>query len=154
MDTLTILDNSLHMYGVDTYDEEDMTNLNNKLFCSFTTEDNIDELVDELSSRYNILYGKIFVLNILSNSEFVCTYNVDSNNLNNIPANTIFLHRKKHTNTLYTINALNVLIKTLNGGVMDSNFAVNWADYRNTILLTQQGELKQLKTKIHKIVEV
>ena len=154
MDIPMILDDSSYMYGVDTYNEEDMTNLSNKLFCSFTTEDGIDELVDDLKSRYSILYDKIFVLDILSNNEFVCTYNVDTNNLNNIPENTIFLHRKKHTNTLYTINALNVLVKTLNGGVRDPNFIVNWADYRNSILLTQQGELKQLKTKIYKIVEV
>jgi hypothetical protein len=50
-------------------------------------------------------------LHIKSNDEYVCTYNVDQPNINNIPENTILVHRKKETNTLYTINALNELIK-------------------------------------------
>jgi hypothetical protein len=39
--------------------------------------------------------------------------------------NTILVHRKKETNTLYTINALNELIKKLNGGVVDIAYKVN-----------------------------
>jgi hypothetical protein len=31
------------------------------------------------------------------------------NNVSEIPENTILVHRKKETNTLYTINALNEL---------------------------------------------
>ncbi len=64
------------------------------------------------------------------------------------------VHRKKESNTLYSLNALNELVRTLNGGVEDRNFQINWNDYRNSILITQKGELKQLKTKIYKIVEI
>jgi hypothetical protein len=64
------------------------------------------------------------------------------------------VHRKKDSNTLYTINALNELIKRLNGGEVDTRFPIDWQHYRNTILLTQHDELKQLKTKIYKILEV
>ena len=86
--------------------------------------------------------------------EFVITYNVDQTNLSSIPDNTILVHRKKESNTLYTINALNELIKKLNGGVVDTKFPIDWNHYRNCILLTQHNELNQLNTKIHKIVEV
>jgi len=96
----------------------------------------------------------MFVLHIKSNDEYVVTYNVDQGNVSSIPDNTILVHRKKDSNTLYTINALNELIKRLNDGVVDSRFRVNWQHYRNTILLTQQNELKELKTKIHKIIEL
>jgi hypothetical protein len=96
----------------------------------------------------------MFVLHIKSNDEYVATYNVDQHNVSSIPENTILVHRKKDSNTLYTINALNELIKRLNGGVVDSRFRVDWQHYRNTILLTQQNELKELKTKIHKIIEL
>ena len=82
------------------------------------------------------------------------TYNVEQANVANIPENTILVHRKKDTNTLYTINALNELIKSLNGGVVDPRFKIDWMHYRNTILLTQQNELKELKTKIHEIIEL
>jgi hypothetical protein len=64
------------------------------------------------------------------------------------------VHRKKESNTLYTINALNELIKSLNGGVVDTRFQIDWQHYKNTILLTQQNELKQLRTKIHEIIEL
>jgi hypothetical protein len=74
--------------------------------------------------------------------------------IDSIPPNTILVHRKKETNTLYTINALNELIKSLNGGVVDTRFRVDWQHYRNTVLLTTQGELRSLKTKIHEIRNV
>tara|TARA_B110000977_G_C10842575_1_gene402632 strand:- start:457 stop:759 length:303 start_codon:yes stop_codon:yes gene_type:complete len=100
------------------------------------------------------MYNKMFALYVKSNDEYVLTYNVDQGNVNTIPDNTILVHRKKDTNTLYTINALNELIKSLNGGVVDTKFPIDWKHYRNCILLTQHNELKQLNTKIHKIIEL
>jgi len=129
-------------------------NLNNKLFCTFTQLDELEGLISNLNSTYTIMYNKIFVLHVKSNDEYVCIYNVDQGNINDIPDNTILVHRKKETNTLYTINSLNELIKLLNGGVVDTNFRINWQHYQNTILLTQHGELKELKTKIHSIINL
>ena len=100
------------------------------------------------------MYNKMFALYIKSNDEYVLTYNVDQGNISEIPKNTILVHRKKETNTLYTINALNELIKSLNGGVVDTKFPIDWQHYRNCILLTQHNELKQLNTKIYKIIEL
>jgi hypothetical protein len=71
---------------------------------------------------------------------------------NGLLGNTILLHRKKESNTLYTINALNDLIKSLNDGVLDTSFTINWIDYKNCILLTHAGELRRLDTKIYKII--
>jgi|TARA_R110000772_G_scaffold117133_1_gene222479 hypothetical protein len=128
--------------------------MNNKLFCTFTTLEDLDRTLVEVKSSYDILYRKIFVLYIKSNEEYVCTYNVEPSSIEEIIPNTILVHRKKDSNTLYTINALNELIKLLNGGVVDIRYKVNWQHYRNTVLLTQHNELKQLKTKIHKIIEL
>jgi hypothetical protein len=100
------------------------------------------------------MYNKMFVLFVKSTNEYVVTYNVDQGNVNYIPENTILVHRKKESNTLYTINALNELIKKLNEGVVDTNYKVNWQHYRNCILLTQHNELKQLNTKIYSIIEL
>ncbi len=126
----------------------------NRLFCTFTTEDSVYEVAYKLKDTYDILYNKIFILNILNDEEYVITYNVDQDNLGSIPENTILVHRKKDTNTLYTINALNELIKKLNSGVVDPRYRINWNHYRNTILLTRQHMLKELKTKIFDILEV
>jgi len=157
METPTILSKTSDMYKVDDFNEFSTLNikdLNNKLFCTFTTLENLDELLSSITSNYKIMYNKIFVLHVKSNNEYVCTYNIDQGNVSNIPPNTILVHRKKDSNTLYTINALNELIKRLNGGVVDTRFPIEWQHYRNTILLTQHDELKQLKTKIYKIIEL
>lgn len=140
-------------YDSDPLETIDMA-LNNKLLCTFVPDNGIDKFIQDITSQYTILYNKIFVLHIKSNDEYVCTYNVDHPNIESIPGNTILVHRKKESNTLYTINALNELIKSLNGGVVDTRFRIDWQHYRNTILLTQQGELKYLRTKIHKVVEL
>lgn len=156
MEAVTTLPKYDYIYGADNDNEspQNYIDLNNKLFCTFTTLDELDNLVSDLQSRYDIMYNKMFVLHVKSNNEYVVTYNVDQANVASIPENTILVHRKKDSNTLYTINALNELIKRLNGGVVDPRFRVNWQHYRNTILLTQQNELKELKTKIHTIIEL
>ena len=154
MESTTILPKYDYIYGSDIHSPQNNIDLNNKLFCTFTTLDELDSLVEELQSRYTIMYNKMFVLHVKSNNEYVVTYNVDQGNVSSIPDNTILVHRKKDSNTLYTINALNELIKRLNNGVVDPRFRVNWQHYRNTILLTQQNELKELKTKIHTIIEL
>ena len=128
--------------------------LNNKLFCTFTDLNGLDELIEDIKSKYTIIYNKLFVLEIVGKDEYVVTYNVEQANVHTIPDNTILVHRKKESNTLYTINALNELIKKLNGVVVDTSYQVDWQHYRNCILLTQHNDLNQLNTKIHKIIEV
>jgi len=157
MDTITNFEEVGNTYKVDDFNEFstlNFNNLNNKLFCTFTTLEELDDLIESIKSQYTVLYNKIFVLQVRDNDEYVCTYNIDQVNLDNIPQNTILVHRKKESNTLYTINALNELIKKLNDGVVDTKFPISWQHYRNTILLTQHDELKQLRTKIHKIIEL
>lgn len=139
-------------YDFDKIDNENM--VSNKLFCTFTTKEGMEDLIEDLTSRYSILYNKMFVLEIKNKDEFVITYNIEDGNINNIPENTILVHRKKDSNTLYTINALNQLIKSLNGGVVDTNYKVDWQHYKNCILLTQHNELSQLNTQIHKIIKL
>ena len=156
MNNETLIEES-NMYKVDDFQQLttlNITDLRNKLFCTFTTMDEMDGLINSITSSYDVMYNKIFILHIKSNNEYVCTYNIEQGNTNNLPPNTIMVHRKKDTNTLYTINALNELIKKLNGGVVDTRFPIDWKHYKNTILLTQHDELKQLKTKIYKIVEL
>ena len=151
MDQITTLYSPFDIYDRETINIGDV---NNKLFCTFVPLDGVDSFIEDISSQYTILYNKIFVLHIKSNDEYVCTYNVDQPNINNIPDNTILVHRKKESNTLYTINALNELIKSLNEGIVDTNFRIDWQHYKNTVMLTQQGDLKLLRTKIYQIVEL
>jgi hypothetical protein len=144
--------------SVDIYNQYDFITetdfMNNRLFATFTQQNTLDELIIDLSSTYNIMYKKMFVLFVKSTNEYVVTYNVEQGNVSTIPANTILVHRKKESNTLYTINALNDLIKKLNNGVVDPSYRIDWQHYKNCVLLTQHGDVKQLNTKIYKIVDL
>lgn len=135
----------------EVYLNEDMSN---KLFCTFSTAEGLEDVLSSIQEKYRIIYNKIFVLYSKSQDEYICTYNVDFGNVSTFLDNTILVHRKKETNTLYTINALNTLIKEINGGVLDTSYRVNWSDYRNCILLTKGPELKRVNTKLYKIIEL
>jgi hypothetical protein len=147
MEKTTILSQLSNIYDIDNT----IGDVTNKLHCTFISGEEVESFIQELTTRYTILYNKVFVLEVKNSDEYVCTYNVDNLNVKELPQNTILVHRKKESNTLYTINALNELIKNLNEGVVDTRFAINWQHYRNTIMLTQQGDLKLLKTKIFKV---
>jgi hypothetical protein len=126
----------------------------NKLFLTFTSAEFLEETVTNINRRYAILFGKIFILESPQSDELMCTYNIDTGNMVTSPmANTILLHRKKESNTLYTINALNILIKSLNDGKLDKNYMVQWQDYKNSILLTDGPDLRKLDTSIYKIID-
>jgi hypothetical protein len=144
--------------SVDIYNQYDFTTdsdfMNNRLYATFTQQNSLDELIIHLSTTYTIMYKKMFVLFVKSTNEYVVTYNVEQGNVSSIPANTILVHRKKESNTLYTINALNDLIKKLNNGVVDPSYRIDWQHYKNCVLLTQHGDVKQLNTKIYKIVDL
>jgi len=98
-----------------------------QLLASFTTKENLDDIIEKISSAYTIAFKKIYVLQNEDNvNELICTYNVDLDkgaDYNDVKG-TISLHRKKHSNTLYTINALNEVIADLNNGIIDSKFIV------------------------------
>jgi len=130
--------------------------MNNRLYCTFVPEENIENTVDRIKTSYSILFNKIFVLESLDGEKIMLTYNVDMGNSSSefLVSNTILVHRKKQTNTLYTINALNELIKSLNNGYLDKSYAVNWNDYRNCILLIQTDGYKRIDTKVREIINI
>ena len=127
-----------------------------QLLCTFTSKSKLNEIVDIIVSCNDILYDKIYIFeNKDDSSQLICTYNVEfiDNYEENI-IDTISLHRKKQSNTLYTINALNEVIRSKNGGVLDKSFQVDWSEYQNSLLLTNDSGLNVIKTKIHKIINV
>ena len=128
--------------------------MNNKLFCTFCQLDQLDKNLEIIKNRYNILYNKIFVLQT-DNEEYAITYNIDNFNTNGtLIEGTISVHRKKEFNVLYTINALNALIKQLNDNKLDLNYKVNWEDYKNSILLTQNNTFKKQNTQLFKVISL
>jgi hypothetical protein len=128
-----------------------------QLLATFTTKIYLDGIVDKIKSTYPIVFDKIYILqNEDSPKELICTYNVDMTNAVDYNAieNTISLHRKKHTNTLYTINALNEVVMDMNNGVKDPNTIVPWENYKNSILVTNADGLNKINTRIFKIIKI
>ena len=131
--------------------------MKSQLLCTFTTKDNLDVTSKLIESSYKIIFDKIYVLQNEENvNELICTYNVDTSNGvdYNAVKGTISLHRKKHSNTLYTINALNEVIAELNNGIVDSKFLVPWENFKNTLLVTNADGLNKINTRIYKIEQV
>jgi hypothetical protein len=141
---------------INMYDEITYTSmgLNNRIFCTFSKNEGLETLIYEISTSYTIKYNKIFILSIKDSDEYAVTYNTEQGNVNYIFPNTILVHRKKEYNVLYSINSLNELIKKLNNGIVDTSYQINWQHYKNSILLTDKGNFKQLNTKIYKIIEL
>ena len=130
--------------------------MNNKLYCTFTNIDEIEYILKKIQSSYVILFNKIFVLESLDGEKIMLTYNVDMGNTRgeSMIDNTILVHRKKQTNTLYTINALNELIKSLNNGVLDKTYTIDWNNFRNCILLIQADGFNKIDTKVKEIINL
>ncbi len=128
--------------------------MNNKLYCTFLQDEGVDEVVDRILEEHDILFNKIFVLVALDDDKTMLTYNIDGPVYNLQLPNTILVHRKKQTNTLYTINALNEVIKYLNGGVLDTTYQVDWSKFRNSLLLTRPGGFKKVRTRLKTIIEI
>ena len=131
--------------------------MKSQLLATFTTKEDLDKTIQKIKNAYTIAFGKIYVLQNENNvNELICTYNVDLNagaDYNDVKG-TISLHRKKHSNTLYTINALNECIKNLNNGVMDDKFVIPWENFKNMLLVTNSEGLNKINTRIYKIIKI
>ena len=128
-----------------------------QLLATFTTKTDLDNTIEKIKGAYTIAFGKIYVLQNEGNvNELICTYNVDLEagaDYNDVKG-TISLHRKKHSNTLYTINALNEVIAGLNNGLVDSKFIVPWENFKNTLMVTNSDGLNKIPTRIYKIIKI
>jgi len=128
-----------------------------QLLCTFTTKSDIDSTIKNIKKSYDIAFGKVYVLqNEDQPKELICTYNVEvQDSLDyNLVSNTISLHRKKHSNTLYTINALNEVIKNLNNGILDTSYKIPWENFRNMVMVTNSDGLNKIHTRIYQIIEI
>jgi len=125
-----------------------------QLVCVFSLKENLDYTVGLIEATYFVLYKKIFILSIQDNEEYICSFNIDKSLQRKQLPGAMLVHRKRETNTMYTINSLNELICQQNNGVLDKSFKVNWNNYSNGILLLSNNELRFLKTVLYQIINV
>ena len=125
-----------------------------QLLCTFTDEGKFDTILYTIRESYELFSRKIFILKLEPSKELVISYNIIPNQNTEFLPNTIMTHRKKESNTLYTINALNRLIESLNGGRLDKSYQIEWGDYRNSMILTDGDGFKIMKTNLFRIIDV
>ena len=127
-----------------------------QLLCTFTSKPRLNDTLDIIIGCNEVLYEKVYVFqNEKDLGQLICTYNVEYKyDYEESIIDTISLHRKKQSNTLYTINALNEVIREKNGGVLDKSYMVDWDEFENTLLLTNESGLSKIPTKIHQIIDV
>jgi hypothetical protein len=126
-----------------------------QLLCTFTTKAELQNTLQEIRETYVIVYNYIYILQNKANlDELYITYNINTEYRPNVPmSDTILIHRKKESNSLYTINALNQLVKEENGGVLDKSFIIDWQKFRNSIILTNTEGTKKIQTRIFEVIE-
>ena len=126
-----------------------------QLLCTFTTKEKLQNTLQLIRETYHIVYNYIYVLQNKGNlDELFITYNIDTAYKPDKPLDdTILVHRKKQSNTLYTINALNELVKEENGGVLDKSFSIDWDKFRNSIIVTNVEGTKKISTRIFEVIE-
>lgn len=125
------------------------------LLASFVAPDQIDEAFDQITSVAGVDRHRIFVFRAAELDDLVFTYNVDTDHnqikFTSIWPDTISIHRKKETNTLFSLNALNELIKQENGGRLVKQYKIDWEAYRNCMLLFRNGKLAILELELIKL---
>jgi hypothetical protein len=126
-----------------------------QLLCTFSNSVEYTNVLKEIPQQYKLIDNKIFIFANENNlRELYLTFNVEKIDRNNRYKGTISIHRKKQTNTLYTLNAMNKLIADENNGVFDKNFQLNWELYKNSIILTNEIGVKIVPLKLFSIQEV
>lgn len=110
-----------------------------QLLCTFAHKLDLNIVIDYIQINYIIPEKRIFVFYNEGDPDMLyCTYNI-SETINRTK-NTISIHRKKETNTLYTVNALNQVIRAVNNGVLDKTYQLDWMQYQNSFILTDSND--------------
>jgi hypothetical protein len=125
-----------------------------QLLCTFSNIDNFKNVIEQIQKFYTVYNNSIFVFyNVKNVKELYITYNI-FNTDGNFPKfpNTISIHRKRQTNTLYTLNAMNQIIRDENNGVFDKTFQINWEFYKDCLIMTDVNFVKIISIKIYDII--
>lgn len=127
-----------------------------QLLCTFTDSTRYQQVIEDVENTYDLVDNRLFVFaNEKNLRELYLTFNIERNPNNKVKyPNTISVHRKKQTNTLYTLNAMNRLIEDENEGVFDKTFQLNWDLYKNSIILITDIGVKIVPLKLFSIINI
>lgn len=130
------------------------------LLASFlvTEEDEIIQReVEFLAENMSLSNNYIFLLRCVDEpTKKILTYNafVEKGRKFHPSLYTTRVHRKKQTNTIYTINALNLAVAEQHDGKTGRDLKLDWSQYENTLLLSQGKKLQVHPIEVVKIFKI
>jgi hypothetical protein len=124
-----------------------------QLLCTFAVKDSLSLTIDYLNTYFKISNNKIYLYSEVDNpNNLILVYNIEENLREGLAKNTILVHRKKQSNTIYTINALNSLIVRINNGILDKSYQVDWESYSDQLLIIKDNDLVLLGLEFRKAI--
>ena len=126
--------------------------MNTQLLCRFTTKEELYKSISFILTSYTLTNPNVFILESkMKPEEAFITFNVEKgSSAITSEWKTILVHRKKQSNTIYTINALNEVVKSKTGGMLDNSYMIDWEEFRNCIITTSNIGYKKIPTKVFK----
>ena len=126
-----------------------------QLVCTFTRKNNVAEVLVNIKNNFSIMNDNVFLFRTFdTKEECILSYNIIMDSYKKFLPNSIMVHQKKETNTIYTINALNELIMNINNGVLDKAYPIEWERYKNCALLKNKQGFKIVKILLIKIYTI
>lgn len=112
---------------------------------TFVSKNKILSFLEELNTRFNINYKKIYVYSINSNDkEYLVTFKTfDKDKFIKKLSNSTIMHVKN--NCIFSINALNKLIELNYDFEKEKPYnevEINWDEYKDSLIIITNGELK------------
>jgi hypothetical protein len=126
-----------------------------QLLATFSYRHQILPTLKNILEYYVLANGCIYIFDNEDNKrEVIFTYNIYHSQNDGMLPNTILVHRKKESNTLYTINALNALIMEINNGVLDINYQLSWKNYENMLIIISSDILQRIRINLSEVIKL
>ena len=120
------------------------------LLMSFSNEDEYKTHLQVIREIYRPDSSLFVLQNCDNHNEIFITFNTEYNFKT---PGIIKIHKKRETNTLFSVDAVNHLSIQENGKI-DKEWSPNWEEYRNCLLLMRDGDLCVIPTKIREIIKL
>ena len=127
-----------------------------QLLCTFAKKRDCSSSINRVKSFYTLSDPRLFIFGFCNDKDsIVITYNVvvDNKFTDKLPS-TISIHRKKKTNTLFTINAINKIIEEENNGVLDKSFDLDWEIYKNCLIITSDNGYRIVEIQLIDVISL
>jgi hypothetical protein len=120
------------------------------LLMSFSSEGEYKTHLQVIREIYRPDSSIFVIQNRYDDNEIFITFNTEYNFKT---PGIIKIHKKRETNTLFSVDAVNHLSIQENGRI-DKDWIPNWNEFENCLLLMRDGDLAVIPTKIKEIIKI